>query len=183
MSVNQRWNPLRAPSAEETAAMRECFSLCRSFFLPVDGHTQEGLLVSIARIALCQACSSSHTQDTHERRRTGAYHTLNKRGRIPDVFPHEVTSCSRGRAGCWESTGGSAEKDASSAEGLIGTVYVFHHSPSHPSVSDFIIFISRSISAPIPPPPIPSPPPSRSLFPLLSHPSRRDCEVGSETFL
>lgn len=176
MSVNQRWNPLRAPSAEETAATRAVFF----FLLPVDGHTQEGLLVSVALITLCQACSSSHTQDTHERRRTGAYRTLNKRGRIPDVFPHEVTSCSRGRAGCWESTGGSAR------EGRFLRRRTYRHClcfpplshPPTPSVSDFIIFISRSISAPLPPPP-----PSRSLFPLLSHPSRRDCMVGSETLL
>lgn len=90
--------------------MRPVFFFLSFFFLPVDGHTQEGLLVSVALIAVCQACSSSHTQDTHERRRTGAYRTLNKRGRIPDVFPHEVTSCSRGRAGCWESTGVSARE-------------------------------------------------------------------------
>lgn len=58
-------------------------------------------------------CCSDHplpslelvTHKTHKCRQTGAYRTLNKRGHIPYVFPHEVTSCSRGRMGCWESTG------------------------------------------------------------------------------
>lgn len=45
------------------------------------------------------------THKTHKRCQTGAYRTLNKRGHIPGVFPHEVTSCSRGRMGCWEFTG------------------------------------------------------------------------------
>lgn len=45
------------------------------------------------------------THKTHKCCQTGAYHTLNKRGHIPGVFPHEVTSCSRGRMGCWEFTG------------------------------------------------------------------------------
>lgn len=153
-----------------------CLSLF-SFFLPEDGHTQKGLLVSVCTdrpLPSLQLVTHTHAR-THQRCPTGAYRTLNKRGRIPDVFPHEATSCSGGRTGCWESTGESAEKDASSAEGLIGTVCVFHHSPSSsPSVSDFIIFISPSISRPSP---------IRSLFPLLSHPSRRDCGAGSETLV
>lgn len=45
------------------------------------------------------------THKTHKCCQTGAYRTLNKRGHIPGVFPHEVTSCSKGRMGCWEFTG------------------------------------------------------------------------------
>lgn len=68
-----------------------------------EGLTQKGLW-SVALISLCQAWSLSHIRHTNDRQ-PGAYHTLNKRGHIPCVFPHEDTSCSRGREGYWESTG------------------------------------------------------------------------------
>lgn len=102
------------------------------------GGSCPGRLLSVALIALCQAWSSSHIR--HTNCQTGAYRTLNKRGHIPGVFPHEVTSCSRGKVGCWEFTGGSGEKDTSSAEGLISSAYVFYFSlPLH------TIFIFLSI--------------------------------------
>lgn len=61
-------------------------------------------LPSAALICLCQAWSLSHIRHTSDRQ-PGAYHTLNKRGHIPCVFPHEDTSCSRGSLGHGESTG------------------------------------------------------------------------------
>lgn len=80
------------------------------------------------------------THKTHKRCQTGAYRTLNKRGHIPSVFPHEVTSCSRGKNGMLGIHWGSAEKDTSSAEGLIGSVYVF--SSLFPSHRTNFIFLS-----------------------------------------
>lgn len=65
------------------------------------GPYQKGLW-SVSLI--CQAWSLSHIRHTNDRQ-PGAYHALNKRGRIPCVFPHEDTSCSRGRVGFWVSFG------------------------------------------------------------------------------
>lgn len=68
------------------------------------------------------------THKTHKCRQTGAYRTLNKRGHIPYVFPHEVTSCSRGRLGCWESTGDRLRTTLPLPKGLISSICVFFFS-------------------------------------------------------
>lgn len=119
--------------------------------------------MSVALIALCQACSLSHThtEDTHERRRTGAYRTLNKRGRIPDVFPHEVTSCSGGKNGMlgihW---GNRPRRTLPPPKDLSALFMFFHHSPSLPPPPS-LTSLSSSLD---PSPPSPHPPP------LPSHP-------------
>lgn len=105
-------------------------------------------------------CCSDHplpslelvTHKTHKCRQTGAYRTLNKRGHIPYVFPHEVTSCSRGRMGCWESTGDRLRRTLPLPKDL-SALFMFFFSLS---LSVFTIFIFRSIST------------SHSFFPLSS---------------
>lgn len=81
-------------------------------------------------------CCSDHplpsleivTHKTHKCRQTGAYRTLNKRGHIPGVFPHEVTSCSRGRMGCWEFTGDLPRRTLPPPEDL-SALFLFFFSP------------------------------------------------------
>lgn len=78
---------------------------------------------------------------------------LNKRGHIPCVFPHENTSCSRGKSGTLGVHWGLAENDTSFAEGLISFVCVFFSPPLlhlhylHPSI------ITTSHSVPLSPHP------------------------------
>lgn len=79
---------------------------------------------SVALISLCQAWSSSHTRHTNDRQ-PEAYRTLNKRGRIPCVFPHEDTSWSRAAVGCRVSMGELAQNNTSSAEGLSALLVCF----------------------------------------------------------
>lgn len=74
------------------------------------------------------------THKTHKCRQTGAYRTLNKRGHIPYVFPHEVTSCSRGRMGWWESTGDGLRRTLPLPKGL-SALFMFYFSLSSLSSS------------------------------------------------
>lgn len=84
------------------------------------------------------------THKTHKCCQTGAYHTLNKRGHIPGVFPHEVTSCRRGKNGMLGIHWGSAGKDTSFAEGLSSSVYVFFL--LFPTLCTIFIFLSGCTS-------------------------------------
>lgn len=86
---------------------------------------------SVALISLCQACSSSYRRHINDRQ-PEAYRTLNKRGRIPCVFPHEDTSCSSGMQGL---NGGIGSEQHFLCWRLISPAYVFlpHylHSSTH----------------------------------------------------
>lgn len=80
------------------------------------------------------------THKTHKCCQTGAYRTLNKRGHIPGVFPHEVTSCSRGRMGCWEFTGDLLRRTLPPPK-VLSALFMFF-SPLFPSLRTIFIFLS-----------------------------------------
>lgn len=80
------------------------------------------------------------THKTHKCCQTGAYCTLNKGGHIPDVFPHEVTSCSTGRMGCWEFSGDLLRRTVPPPEVLSALFMFFSCSISSPLSSLFSSF-------------------------------------------
>lgn len=80
------------------------------------------------------------THKTHKCCQTGAYCTLNKGGHIPDVFPHEVTSCSTGRMGCWEFIGDLLRRTVPPPEVLSALFMFFSCSISSPLFSLFSSF-------------------------------------------
>lgn len=106
------------------------------------------------------------THKTHKCRQTGAYRTLNKRGHIPYVFPHEVTSCSRGRVGCWESTGIRLRTTLPLPKVLsaLCCCCFFFFSPSS---------LSSSFNPSLPP----------TLLPALPVPSHWNCEAWSDALV
>lgn len=93
------------------------------------------------------------THKTHKRCQTGAYRTLNKRGRIPGVFPHEVTSCNRGRMGCWEFTGDLLRRTLPPPK-VLSALFMFSPSLSSPLSSLFSSFypsVAPSLTVCVPP--------------------------------
>lgn len=90
-----------------------------------------------------------HIHNTIDRQ-AAAYHTLNKRGHIPDVFPHGTHPGAGGKSGILGFHWGLAAKDTSSAQGLISAVCIFPKPL-------FCFSVSLPFSPSLPPPPPPPP--------------------------
>lgn len=135
--MNKNHRESRACSISQGGALKDS-SHKTSHCFPRRDLTQKGLW-SVAPISFCQAWSLSHIRHTTDRQ-TGAYRTLNKRGHIPGVFPHEDTSCSGGEE--WDNWGSAGDWPRATLPlpKVLSALFVFFF------CSVFTIFILQSIS-------------------------------------